>query len=126
MQLAGLIGSIEHPVCARQIMDRAEHKIETIPMGFDPPQPAFAGYGIIVQFNPLQNLKARIHLSQPIDHIEVHPFAVPVVICERYTFDTSLPASIDPGLQELDRVGTDRVALWVGVVITIATHGNDR
>ena len=48
------------------------------------------------------------------------------MIGERDAFDAPFPTSINPRLKELKCVWADRMPLWVSMVVTIATHENDR
>jgi hypothetical protein len=98
-------------------MNGPQDEIEFLPVPLHPPAARGRRNRVIIQLDPDQNLNILVLLSQALDDVKVYTGVVAIMIGEGDTPYVSLAGSVNPGLQELQRIGPDLMSLRVGVVI---------
>ena len=122
LDLPGLTGAVQHLGLAAEVVDRAKHKIESIPVLFHPAQPDLGSNGIVVQFDSGENFNIRILFTEAVNYPKINAVNITVMIGEGDALNLFCPALVNPRLSKFDGVGAHIVPLRMRVVIADGKH----
>ena len=103
-------------------MDRAENKIEPVPIFFDPLSPDDRRLRIVIELDAGANFDVRISGAQFIDLVKIDSAMEAIVISKRDIAQTAPPRAVDPWLQQIPRIRLNAMSLRMGMVIGEKSH----
>src|SRR5215468_6005116 len=99
LDLRCFAGAIQHFRFTTEVVNRTQHEIEPFPIFLYPVQPVCRGCGIIVKFDPGQDLHIRIQVAQMVNHRKINAGDVTVMISESDAPNALCATLFDPRLQ---------------------------
>src|SRR5260370_21908755 len=90
--------TIEHLGRVIEVMNRAEHEIEFIPILFDPFSSGTRSLRIVIELDAGTDFQIGIYGAQFIDFIEIDSAMETIMISKRNIVQTALARAVDPWL----------------------------
>ena len=115
--------AIEHLGRVIEVMNRAEHEIEFVPILFDPFSSGTRSLRIVIELDAGTDFQIGIRGAQFIDFIEIDSGMETIVIGKRNIVQTARARTVDPRLQEFSRIALNAMSLRMGMIIAEKFHG---